>query len=82
MALVVDEMKVGDMRVQFVAQETAREQDKSFQRDASGEPKGTGVYINIEVDTIDEYYEQLKDDGIIPSTEPKTGRGDSGSLLS
>jgi uncharacterized glyoxalase superfamily protein PhnB len=37
----------------------------------SEEPKGTGVYINIEVDNIDNYYNQLKAAGKAPSTEPR-----------
>lgn len=68
----VAEVRLGDVRLQFVAQATAKEQDESFQRDAFGEPKGTGIYINVEVDSnIDEYYKQLKESGINPSTEPK-----------
>jgi methylmalonyl-CoA/ethylmalonyl-CoA epimerase len=67
----VAEVSVNGTRLQFVAQETAREQNESFQKDAFGEPKGTGVYINAEVDNIDEYYKQLKVDGITPSTEPR-----------
>jgi catechol 2,3-dioxygenase-like lactoylglutathione lyase family enzyme len=64
-------VKLGAMRVQFVAQETAKDQSESFQKDAFGEPKGTGVYINVEVDNIDDYFKQLKESGITPSTEPK-----------
>jgi catechol 2,3-dioxygenase-like lactoylglutathione lyase family enzyme len=67
----VAEVKLSNMRVQFVAQETAKEQSKSFQEDAFGEPKGTGLYINIEVDDADDYFKQLKEAGIAPSTEPK-----------
>jgi catechol 2,3-dioxygenase-like lactoylglutathione lyase family enzyme len=67
----VAEIKLGDMTLQFVAQETARDQDESFQQDAFGEPKGTGVYINIEVNDIDDYYSRLKADGIKTSTEPR-----------
>lgn len=55
----VAEVRLGDMRLQFVAEETARDQDVSFQRDAFGEPKGTSVYIHIEVEAIDAYFEQL-----------------------
>jgi catechol 2,3-dioxygenase-like lactoylglutathione lyase family enzyme len=67
----VAEVKLGEMGIQFVAQDTATSQDASFQRDAFGEPKGTGVYINIEVDGIDDFYQQLKAAGIKPSTEPR-----------
>lgn len=67
----IAEVKLNDVRVQFVAQETAANQDESFQKDAYGEPKGTGVYINIEVDNADKYYKQLLESGIKPSTEPR-----------
>ena len=67
----VAEVMLNKMRIQFVAQETARDQDESFQQDAFGEPKGTGVYINIEVDKIDDYYNQLIADGIKASTKPR-----------
>lgn len=67
----VAEVKLGAMRIQFVAQETARDQDESFQKDAFGEPKGTGVYIHVEVDHIDDYYQQLTEANISPSTKPR-----------
>jgi catechol 2,3-dioxygenase-like lactoylglutathione lyase family enzyme len=67
----VAEVKLGDVRLQFIAQETADKQDESFQKDAFGEPKGTGVYIYIEVDDANAYYKQLKEVGITPSTKPR-----------
>jgi len=65
------EMKLKGMKLTFTAQETARDKDASFQADAFGEPKGTGMYLNIEVDHIDDYFAQLKESGITPSTEPR-----------
>lgn len=67
----IAEVKLGEMRVQFVAQESAKGQHESFQKDAFGEPKGTGVYLYLEVGDIDGYYDQMKQNGIKPSTEPK-----------
>ena len=67
----VAEMQLSGMRLQFVAQNTAQDQDASFQRDAYGEPKGTGVYLNMAVEKIDAWYAQLKQAGIQPSTEPR-----------
>jgi uncharacterized glyoxalase superfamily protein PhnB len=64
-------VRCGSTRIQLIAQETARDQDEAFQKDAFGEPKGTGIYIYTEVSSIDEYYKQLVDSGIKPSTEPK-----------
>lgn len=67
----VAEVALGGVKVQFISQETAKEQSASFQKDAYGEPKGTGMYINIEVSDIDDYYQQLLEAGFKPSTEPK-----------
>jgi methylmalonyl-CoA/ethylmalonyl-CoA epimerase len=67
----VAEIKLNEVHIQFIAQETASNQDESFQKDAYGEPKGTGVYINVEVDNANNYYKQLQESGIKPSTEPK-----------
>lgn len=64
-------VKCGSTRILLIAQETSKEQHESFQEDAFGEPKGTGVYIYTEVGDIDDYYDQLKQSGIKPSTEPK-----------
>ena len=65
------EMKLGNMRVTFTAQETAKDKDESFQKDAFGEPKGTGIYLNVEVEHIDDYYKYLTDNNITPSTQPR-----------
>jgi methylmalonyl-CoA/ethylmalonyl-CoA epimerase len=67
----VAEVRLKEMRIQFIAQETARDQDESFQKDAFGEPKGTGIYLNVEVDNIDDYYRQLESLGIQPATQPR-----------
>ena len=67
----VAEVKLGDVHLQFIAQETAADLGESFQKDAFGEPKGTGIYINVEVSDIDDYYQGLLDSGIKPSAEPK-----------
>lgn len=69
--VTIAEMSLGQMKLQFIDKETAKEQDKSFQKEAFGEPKGTGLYINIEVDNVDAYYQSLKDKGLKPSTEPR-----------
>ncbi len=67
----VGEVKLGTVRLQFIAQDTAKEMSEGFQSDAFGEPKGTGMYINVEVTDIDEYYQTLLDSGVKPSTGPK-----------
>ena len=67
----VAEVKLGPMTLQFIAQETAKSMDSSFQKDAFGEPKGTGIYINIMVENINEYYKKISEEGIKSSTEPR-----------
>jgi methylmalonyl-CoA/ethylmalonyl-CoA epimerase len=68
---VVGQVRLGSVRLDLVAQDSAKEMDESFQKDAFGGPKGLGIYINVEVDNIDEYFNQLKEAGLTPSTEPK-----------
>ncbi|MCU0653017.1 MAG: VOC family protein [Candidatus Pacebacteria bacterium] len=65
------EMMLGPMKLRFNAKETAREQDASFHKDAFGEPKGLGLYINIEVEGIDDHYQSLIGKGLKPSTTPR-----------
>jgi uncharacterized glyoxalase superfamily protein PhnB len=67
----IAEMVLGSMKLQFIDKQTAKEQDESFQKEAFGEPKGTGLYINIEVEGIDAYFQDLKNKGLKPSTEPR-----------
>jgi len=65
------EISLGSMTLQFIDKETAKEQSEAFQKEAFGEPKGMGVYINVEVQNIDEYYKSLIAKGLKPSTEPR-----------
>jgi len=65
------QMSLGSMTLQFIDKETAKEQGETFQKEAFGEPKGTGMYINIEVEKIDEYFQSLLAKGLKPSTEPR-----------
>ena len=65
------EMSLGSMALQFIDKETAKEQGEAFQKEAFGEPKGTGVYVNVEVEQIDEYYQSLLAKDLKPSTEPR-----------
>ncbi|MBW3538581.1 VOC family protein [Candidatus Parcubacteria bacterium] len=67
----VAEVKLGQFRVQFVNKETARDQDKAFQKEAYGEPKGAGLYINVSVKGIDSYYQSLLDKNLRPSSQPR-----------
>jgi uncharacterized glyoxalase superfamily protein PhnB len=42
-----------------------------FQQDARRREKGTGVFIEIEVEDIDGYYRSLVDKGLHPASEPR-----------
>ncbi|MGH7241082.1 MAG: VOC family protein [Candidatus Saccharimonadales bacterium] len=55
--------------VDFVQAST---EDKSeFQAEATAEPKGAGLFINISVDDVDEFYEGIVAKGFKPSSEPR-----------
>ena len=42
-----------------------------FQADAEAEPKGAGLYIAINVEDVDAYYQAALDAGLKPSSEPR-----------
>lgn len=42
-----------------------------FSHEAQAEPKGSGIFINIKVDEIDDFYQNLLDKGFKPSSEPR-----------
>lgn len=64
-------VELNGFKLQFVAKSTAEDMDESFKEDAFGEPKGTGIYINIEVEDIDKFYDDIINAGINPSTMPR-----------
>ncbi|MEK7531114.1 MAG: VOC family protein [Patescibacteria group bacterium] len=68
---VTVEFAFESMRLQFMDKQESKKQGKQFEEEAFGEPKGIGLYINIEVENIDEYYKSLKDKGLTPSTQPR-----------
>jgi uncharacterized glyoxalase superfamily protein PhnB len=45
--------------------------EEQFARDSMSADKGRGVYVYINVDTIDAKYQELTVAGLAPSTEPK-----------
>jgi uncharacterized glyoxalase superfamily protein PhnB len=47
------------------------EDKPEFQKEAQAEPRGAGLYINIAVDNVDEFYEQALSAGLKPSSEPR-----------
>lgn len=47
------------------------ESKPEFQKEAQAEIKGAGVYINISVDNVDEFYQSIVAAGLHPSSEPR-----------
>ena len=60
-------VKLGDFRLYFVD-----ENKTPIQNESGRTPKGLGVYIYIEVENVDQYFEFVKKKGVVPRTEPKT----------
>ncbi len=55
--------------IKFVARSTAT--DTEFEKEATFEPKGAGIYINIKVDNADDFYEGVVAKDMNPSTKPR-----------
>jgi len=62
-------LKLGDFAIELVPAR-GHEQDE-FSKDAFAEGKGKGVYLQIEVEKIDELYQDLIQKGLQPSAEPR-----------
>lgn len=51
---------------------TISNEDKpEFLKEAQAEPKGSGIFINIAVDDVDEFYRQALAADMRPSSEPR-----------
>lgn len=60
-------IKLGDFTLAFI------DENKAEIKNESGKtPKGLGIYTYIEVNDVDEYFELIKKNGIVPRTKPKT----------
>lgn len=55
--------------IEFVAIDN--EEKAAFQKEAHANPKGGGLYINISVENVDEFYKEALAKGMKPSTEPR-----------
>jgi len=60
-------VQLGDFRLAFVDEHVT-----PIQNESGKTPKGLGVYMYVEVDDVDAYFETIKKNGIVPRTEPKT----------
>ena len=57
---------LGNFAIQCYDQEQVE-----FKKDFEGVEKGAGVFFSILVENIDDYYKQLIENGITPSSEPR-----------
>jgi catechol 2,3-dioxygenase-like lactoylglutathione lyase family enzyme len=48
-----------------------KEDKPEFQKEAVLEPKGAGQFLYIKVDIVDDFYKDLLDKGLQPSSKPK-----------
>jgi len=55
--------------INFVA--ITEEQKPEFQAEANAEKKGSGIFINISVEDVDEFYSGVIAKGLKPSSEPR-----------
>ena len=60
-------IKLGDFTLAFID-----ENKTPIQNESGLKPKGLGIYTYIEVDNVDEHFDFIKKNGIVPRTEPKT----------
>ena len=50
---------------------TSKEDKEEFIKEAKAEPKGSGIYINIKVADVDEFYKGMVAKGLKPASEPR-----------
>ncbi|MBI4087292.1 MAG: VOC family protein [Candidatus Liptonbacteria bacterium] len=60
-------VKLGDFTLAFID-----ENKTTIQNESGKTPKGLGVYTYVEVDDVDNYFEFVKKNGVVPRSEPKT----------
>lgn len=60
------QVKVNWFYMNFIDREAS-----NFKEGFDVEPKGHGVFTYIKVENVDDYYKQILNNGIKPSTEPK-----------
>jgi catechol 2,3-dioxygenase-like lactoylglutathione lyase family enzyme len=57
--------------VEFVAQDKAEKSVFHKEADMEAQHKGAGSFVEISVDNVDEFYEDVKSKGLKSSSEPK-----------
>jgi len=63
--------KLGDFQLLLMDPSNPNAKEPIFQKEAAKEPKGAGLYMNIQVEKIDKYYKSLIEKGLTPSSEPR-----------
>jgi uncharacterized glyoxalase superfamily protein PhnB len=57
---------LGEFQLDFYDEKTVQ-----IKNEAGTKPKGLGIYININVESVDAYYQSLLDKGLKPSSSPR-----------
>lgn len=60
---------LGDFLIQF--QDKRNPSDPAFVKEAMAEPKGGGLFVYLQVEDVDTYYEKIQKRGIVPTTTPR-----------
>jgi len=60
-------IKMGDFTLAFIDESATQIKNESGMK-----PKGLGIYTYVEVDDADVHFAFVKENGIVPRTEPKT----------
>lgn len=55
--------------IQF--QDKTNPSDPDFVKEAMAEPKGGGLFIYLQVDDVDDYFEKVTSRGVVPTTQPR-----------
>jgi catechol 2,3-dioxygenase-like lactoylglutathione lyase family enzyme len=62
-------LRVNWFTVDLVSQMS--ENKEEFHKEAAAEPKGSGIFINVSVGDVDEFYKGVLAKGLKPSSEPR-----------
>jgi len=62
-------VRVNWFTIDLVAQ--GSEEKAEFQKEAAAEPKGSGIFINVSVGDVDEFYKMVARKGLKPSSKPR-----------
>lgn len=65
------EIRLGDMKFDLISTAAAADNGPEFEKEATSEPKGAGLYLNIETSAIDTFYQTICNLGLEPSSKPR-----------